>query len=419
MRVDPRCMSFPPFSPGRDWFNDSGVRIVPEEPLVPCLAELALSDLERSLLGRIDDQSIAVDALIGKCQQHDPPAMSSPRRAYSSSNDWFGGCRDIRSQRVGRSRLSSRRGDARTLWTGLGWIGKSLELDLTAGTASAEKPKYGITPAKFGQSARSRLLRWERGEGNLTSLLPEGRRRIHRAMPGAATPVERARVQVIPKGDAASPRFEPPGAAAALAVTIHEFPSPSPGAAPTRSTAGPDGNVWFTDSANEIATDQSDDPRHHRVPGSRLPTAFPSAITVGPTASSGLHRVKRPPDRGNQPDDARHRPVSPSPRPLPIPMRSIRPGPMATFWFTEGGTNQIGMINPMTHAIGPVHYPQSPNSFPVGITGGPDGNLWFTENGEDQIGTINPTTHVITEFPAPTSSSGPGCRITTGPDGNL
>ena len=44
---------------------------------------------------------------------------------------------------------------------------------------------------------------------------------------------------------------------------------------------------------------------------------------------------------------------------------------------------------------------------PVGIAAGPDGNLWFTENAANQIGMINPTTHAITEFPIPTADSGP------------
>src|SRR4051812_3910877 len=45
----------------------------------------------------------------------------------------------------------------------------------------------------------------------------------------------------------------------------------------------------------------------------------------------------------------------------------------------------------------------TPNNAPYWITAGPDGNLWFTEQGANQIGMINPTTHAITEFPVPTA----------------
>ena len=113
-----------------------------------------------------------------------------------------------------------------------------------------------------------------------------------------------------------------------LAVTINEFPVPTPGAAPNAITAGPDGNLWFTDGgANQIAMIN---PTTHAVTGFPIPTpnSYPSAITVGPdgnlwftesnaTRSGRLTRRRTP------------SPSFPSPRPAPIPMRS-RPGPMAT-----------------------------------------------------------------------------------------
>src|SRR5207248_1466247 len=43
----------------------------------------------------------------------------------------------------------------------------------------------------------------------------------------------------------------------------------------------------------------------------------------------------------------------------------------------------------------------SPRSTPVAITTGPDGNLWFIEQGGNQVGTINPTTHAVTEYAIP------------------
>ena len=94
-------------------------------------------------------------------------------------------------------------------------------------------------------------------------------------------------------------------------------------------------------------------------------------------------------------------PSSPSPPPIPF-LVGITSGPDGNLWFTEQAANQIGEINPTTHAITEFATPTA-NSGPRGITAGPDGNLWFTENGAGKIGMINPTTHVITEFPIPTA----------------
>ena len=107
---------------------------------------------------------------------------------------------------------------------------------------------------------------------------------------------------------------------------------------------------------------------------------------------------------------------------FPIPTAKSGPsgitaGPDGNLWFTEFAANQIGMINPTTHVVSQFAIPTA-GSGPAAITAGPDGNLWFTEFNAGQIGEINPTTHVVTEYAIPTASSGP-MGITAGPDGNL
>ena len=111
---------------------------------------------------------------------------------------------------------------------------------------------------------------------------------------------------------------------------------------------------------------------------------------------------------------------------FPIPTANYSPygittGPDGNLWFTEPNNmypgNNIGVINPTTHAITEFPVPTA-FSMPYGITTGPDGNLWFTEVSGNKIGEINPTTHAITEFPVPTANSQP-YDITTGLDGNL
>jgi streptogramin lyase len=167
-----------------------------------------------------------------------------------------------------------------------------------------------------------------------------------------------------------------------LPSTITEFALPplsfggSFGA--TSVTAGPDGNVWFTD---------------------------PVAGTVGRITPAG--QVTEFPTLG-------------------ISGGSITAGPDGNLWFvnnvlTVAGRPAVGRITPDGQVTGfalPDQFVQ-PNQ----ITAGPDGNVWFTESiyptGE-KVARITPTGQV-TEFPIPVPPgvSGSAGGITTGPDGNL
>ena len=140
-----------------------------------------------------------------------------------------------------------------------------------------------------------------------------------------------------------------------LSVTITEFPVPTTSADPQRITAGPDGNLWFTETlANKIG---EINPTTHAI------TEFPV-----PTANA-------------DPD-------------------WITAGPDGNLWFTENGVGQIGMINPTTHAItefpvptaGCLHRKGSRRA-PTATSGSP--RFWTSAS---KIGEINPTTHAITEF---------------------
>jgi len=105
----------------------------------------------------------------------------------------------------------------------------------------------------------------------------------------------------------------------------------------------------------------------------------------------------------------------------------ITSGSDGALWFTEGGAvadnaygaNQIGRLDLTTTPPTITGYlvPTS-DSAPGGITNGPDGALWFAERDGNKIGRIEPTTYAITEYPVPTANSRPN-GITTGPDGAL
>ncbi len=106
---------------------------------------------------------------------------------------------------------------------------------------------------------------------------------------------------------------------------------------------------------------------------------------------------------------------------FPVPSSSapydIVAGPDGNLWFTDRGTNAIGVISPESLIIAEYPIPTA-NSGPTGIAVGPDGNLWFTELDVNKIGKITPA-GVITEYAAGLTASSAPRYITAGPDGNL
>ncbi|HJU63892.1 MAG TPA: hypothetical protein VJ864_17770, partial [Candidatus Binatia bacterium] len=105
-------------------------------------------------------------------------------------------------------------------------------------------------------------------------------------------------------------------------AAIMQFPLPTPGAEPLAITAGPDGNLWFTEfSGNNIG----------RITFAGVITEFPL-----PTANSGP--------------------------------RGITAGSDGNLWFTERTANRIGRITPagtITEFVIPTA-----NSTPERITAG-------------------------------------------------
>ena len=208
---------------------------------------------------------------------------------------------------------------------------------------------------------------------------------------------------------------------ASPAGSITEFPIPTPNNMPEPIwiTAGPDGNLWFTEFSVKSAADQGMSKIGRISPSGTitefpLPTtsSYPWEITSGPDGNlwfteNGGNKIGR---------------ISPSGTitEYPVPTAQSQPwgitaGPDGNLWFTEYLVNKIGRISPIGTII---EFPlPTAQSAPFGITAGPDGNLWFTELAGTKIGRISPSGS-ITEFPIPTASSYP-FGITAGPDGNL
>ena len=192
--------------------------------------------------------------------------------------------------------------------------------------------------------------------------------------------------------------------------TITEFPIPTVLSGPEGITAGPDGNLWFTelgaDKIGRITTSGSITEFPLPNPGSQ-----PVAIASGPDGNLWFTRnffdpIGRITTAGS---------ITGFPLPGVYSPGGITAGPDGNLWFAEGFTDEIGRITPSGSLVEfaiPTALAQ-----PVGIAAGPDGNLWFTENAANMIGRITPA-GVITEFPIPTAGSGPR-RIAAGSDGSL
>src|SRR5947209_6481643 len=120
---------------------------------------------------------------------------------------------------------------------------------------------------------------------------------------------------------------------------VYGFPPSSPQhrSFPIGITAGPDGNIWFTELiANKIW--------RLELPSRNL-TSFPI------------------PTENSSPND-------------------IIVGADGNLWFTEGGGGKIGRIT----TSGVITEFGSGLTLPFSIANGPDGNIWFTQRFTQQIG---------------------------------
>ncbi len=158
------------------------------------------------------------------------------------------------------------------------------------------------------------------------------------------------------------------GVSSAAGQTFTEFPVPTSQAGPSMITAGPDGNLWFTET-------------HGPGIGRITPEGVITEFTI-PTL-------------------------------LPV---GIAAGPDGSLWFTAGNVPSIGRV---TTSGTFTEFPITTRARPQGIATGPDGALWFTDYYHtNKIRRIT-TSGVITEFPLGTGDTAHGVGIVAGPDGNL
>jgi streptogramin lyase len=216
------------------------------------------------------------------------------------------------------------------------------------------------------------------------------------------------------------------------------------GGVPATIAAGPDGNLWFTDTACDSSVHGGAcaigeiNPSTHAI--SEFTTGLPAqsepdAITAGPDGNMWFTDYASP-LQGHTSAIAE---INPSTHTITAFTTGLNPysvpegivtGPDGNLWFTDTGcdnhgTCAIGEINPSTHAISEFSTGLNSLSDPDAIAAGSDGNLWFTDTGCNvygktcAIGEINPSTHAISEFSTGLNAQNLPSGIAAGPDGNL
>ena len=146
-------------------------------------------------------------------------------------------------------------------------------------------------------------------------------------------------------------------------------------AGPENVVAGPDGNVWFTESwAGNVGMVTPDGTVSEYSTG--VADSIPDGMTVGPD--------------GNM-------------------------------WFADAGANAIGMVTP-AGVVSEWSVPEA-DAWPTSIAAGPDGTLRFTESGNPgysdsaaaAIGSFNPATDTFgTTVDTPTADSAPSSIVSDG-----
>ncbi len=193
------------------------------------------------------------------------------------------------------------------------------------------------------------------------------------------------------------------------ATTITEFTAGiSTKSGPDQITAGPDGNLWFTEeNPHQVA----------RITPAGLVTEFSAGI------SAGTAGITTGPDHNlwftefNGPDVALSTPsgaVTEFSLPPASQPANITVGPDGNLWFTDSATSKIGRIT--TAGVIKEFPTLSANADPRGISAGSDGNVWFAERSVNGIGRIT-SSGTITEFSA--GITGAPTEVTLGPDGNI
>ena len=178
---------------------------------------------------------------------------------------------------------------------------------------------------------------------------------------------------------------------------ITEFPTPTANSGPVAIVAGPDGNMWFTESAVEQDRRRS---TRRRTSITEFPVTTPNSrpfgIAAGPDGNIWFTEKTREQDRRRS-TRPRTRSTSSRSRRRRASRTRSRPGPTAPSGSPSRHGNRVAVFAPP--APPRSLRPRRRSSGPLVIVPGADGNMWFTEGGTPgAVASINPVTegdHVV------------------------
>jgi streptogramin lyase len=175
------------------------------------------------------------------------------------------------------------------------------------------------------------------------------------------------------------------------AGVLTEFPIPSYETGPRGIVTGPDGNLWFVESHfNHTAVARittAGEVTEYSLGGSALDQLQPSDIVLGSDGNLWLNQTHPSAPQGEIVRVALDGSLKVFAMPKGTRPAGIASGPDGKIWFTDWNQNTIGRMGP-TGTLRQFPLPR-PNSEPTGIVAGRDGRLWFTEG--SRIGSIGTT----------------------------
>ena len=206
------------------------------------------------------------------------------------------------------------------------------------------------------------------------------------------------------------------GPAASAGGGVEHFELKGEANRPYSIVAGPDGNMWFTQSdGNAIGRISPDGTRKRYI--LNAPNSHPYGITVGPDGN--LWFTERSANRIGV-MNTRGRILAE----YDLPTFDAQPWDIAlggdgALWFTEENVDQIGRIT-VDGTI--TEYPAGIGTFPTGIGADAKGNIWYTGELSNKIGRIKTKKpdpwSTLKLFDVPTEGALP-YDINLGPDGNM
>jgi streptogramin lyase len=203
-----------------------------------------------------------------------------------------------------------------------------------------------------------------------------------------------------------------PAAQAAPIGSLKQHRIPTDDSAPLAIAVGSDGNLWFTESSENLPAQIG------RITPAGAVTEFPvecnfcilTDIVQGP--DNVLYYTSNEDELGRITTDGT------SLAPVQMPDTDVLAGSLAAHgddvWITDFNNHSIWRYDIPT-GLFTQYVPPTPFAAPSDVAVDAAGTVWFTEQGTRQVGRIDPATGVITEIPTPNAPR----DITVATDGQL